>query len=52
MINYDDGEGLLFRLDSYKCWRAKMQLIFESFPGPLLKSGVGPLVSMVTTRKS
>ena len=37
------GEGLLFKLDSSKRWRAKMQPIFESFPGPLLKSGVGPL---------
>ena len=37
------GEGLLFKLDSNKCWRAKMQPPFESFPGPLLKSGMGPL---------
>ena len=37
------GEGLLFKLDSNKRWRAKMQPIFESFPGALLKSGVGPL---------
>ena len=37
------GEGLSFRLDSNNRWRAKMQPIFESFPGPLLKSGVGPL---------
>ena len=37
------GEGLLFKLDSNKCWRARMQPIFKSFPGPLLKSGVGPL---------
>ena len=37
------GEGLLFKLDSDKHWRAKMQPIFESFPGPLLKLGVGPL---------
>ena len=37
------GEGLLFKLDSNKCWKAKMQPIFESFPGKLLKSGVGPL---------
>ena len=36
-------EGLLFKLDSNKRWRTKMQPIFESFPGPLLKSGVGPL---------
>ena len=38
------GKGLLFKLDSNKRWRAKMQPILESFPGPLLKSGVGPLV--------
>ena len=37
------GEGLLFMVDSSKRWRAKMQPIFESFPGPLLKSGVGLL---------
>ena len=37
------GEGLLFKLDSNKRWRAKMQPIFESFRGPLLMSGVGPL---------
>ena len=37
------GEGLLFKLDSSKHWRAKMQPIFESFPAPLLKSGVGSL---------
>ena len=36
-------EGPLFKLDSNKHWRAKMQPLFESFPGPLLKSGVGPL---------
>ena len=30
------GEGLLFMLDSNKHWRAKMQPLFESFPGPLL----------------
>ena len=36
-------EGLLFKSDSNKYWRAKMQLLFESFPGPLLKSGLGPL---------
>ena len=29
--------------DSNKHWSAKMQPLFESFPGPLLKSGVGPL---------
>ena len=37
------GEGLLFKLDSNKRWRAKMQPIFESFPGPVLKSSMGPL---------
>ena len=37
------GQGLLFKLDSNKCWRAKMKPIFESFPGPLLKSSVRPL---------
>ena len=36
-------KGLLFKLDSNKRWRTKMQPIFESFPGPLLKSGIGPL---------
>ena len=45
------GEGLLFKLDSNKRWRAKMQPIFESFPGPLLKSGVGLWPDMVTTRE-
>ena len=38
------GEGRLFKLDSNKSWRAKMQPIVEAFPGPLLKSGMGPLV--------
>ena len=37
------GEELLFKLDSNKRWRAKMQPMFESFPGPVLKSSVGPL---------
>ena len=37
------GEGPLFKSDSNKCWKAKMQPLFESFLGPLLKSGVGPL---------
>ena len=37
------GEGLLFKLDTNKCLRAKMRPRFESFSGPLLKSGVGPL---------
>ena len=37
------GEGLLFKLDSNKRWRAKMQPMFESFLAPLVKSAVGPL---------
>ena len=37
------GKGLLFMLDPNKCWRAKMQPMFESFPGPLFKSGIGLL---------
>ena len=37
------GEELLLKLDSNKCWKTKMQPIFESYPGPLLKSGMGPL---------
>ena len=37
------GEGLLFKLNLNKRWRAKMQPIFGLFPGPLLKSGVGAL---------
>ena len=40
------GEGLFFKLDSNESWRAKMQRIFGSFPGVLLKS------DMVTIRKS
>ena len=39
------GEGLLFKLDWNKRWRAKMQPIFDSFPRPLLKSGVGPVAT-------
>ena len=35
------GKGPLFKLDSNKRWGAKMQPLFESFSGPLLKSGVG-----------
>ena len=35
--------GPLFKSDSIKRWRAKLQPLFESFPGPYLKSGVGPL---------
>ena len=46
------GEGLLFKLDSNKRWRAKMQPIFESFPGPLLKSGVGPLARYGNNRET
>ena len=37
------GEGSLFKTDSNKRWTAKMKPLFESFPEPLLKSGVGPL---------
>ena len=35
------GEVPLFKSDSNKRWRAQMQPLFESFAGPLLKSGVG-----------
>ena len=34
------GEEPLFKLDSNKHWRAKMLPLFESFPRPLLKSGM------------
>ena len=37
-------EGPLFESNSNKCWRAKVRPLFESFPGPLLKLGMGPLV--------
>ena len=37
------GELSLFESDSIKHWRDKMQPLFDSFPGSLLKSGVGPL---------
>ena len=37
------GEGPLFKSDSNKHWRTKSQPLFQSFPGPLLKSGMGPL---------
>ena len=33
----------LFELDSNKHRGSKLRLLFKSFPGPLLKSGVGPL---------
>ena len=46
------GEGLLFKLDSNKRWKAKMQPIFESFLGPLLKSGVGPLARYCNNQKN
>ena len=36
--------GPLFESDLNKRWRFKLRLLFKSFPGPLLKSGVGPLV--------
>ena len=35
--------GSLFTLVSNKRRGAKLQLLFKSFPGPLLKSGMGPL---------
>ena len=38
-------EGPLFKMDPNKHWRAKIQPLFESFPGPLLKSGMGLLAS-------
>ena len=31
------------KFDMHKHWSTKMQPLLESFPGPLLKSGVGPL---------
>ena len=37
------GEGVLFKLDSNKCWRAKMQPLFESFSGPLLSGALGQI---------
>ena len=37
------GKGPLFKSDLNKRWRAKMQPLFESFPGQLWTSGVGPL---------
>ena len=45
------GKGLLlFKSDSKKRWRAKMQPLFESFPGPLLKSVMGPLASLFSSQ--
>ena len=35
--------GSLFTSVSNKRRRAKLRLLFKSFPGPLLKSGMGPL---------
>ena len=35
--------GSLFTLVSNKRRRAKLRVLFKSFPGPLLKSGMGPL---------
>ena len=35
--------GLLLTSVSNKRRRAKLRLLFKSFPGPLLKSGMGPL---------
>ena len=37
------GEGPLFKFDSNKRGRVKMQPLFESFAGPLVKSGMGAL---------
>ena len=37
------GAGPLFKSVSNKRWKAKVQPLFESFHGPLLKSAVGPL---------
>ena len=36
-------EELLFKLDSNKRWRAKMQPLFESLPGPLLSGALGQI---------
>ena len=35
--------GSLFTLVSNKHHGAKLRVLFKSFPGPLLKSGMGPL---------
>ena len=35
--------GSLFTLVSNKHRKAKLRVLFKSFPGPLLKSGMGPL---------
>ena len=37
------GEGSLFKSVSNKRRGAKLRLLFKSFLGPLLKSGMGPL---------
>ena len=37
------GGGSLFTSVSNKCRGAKLRLLFKSFPGQLLKSGMGPL---------
>ena len=45
--------GPLFKSDSNERWGSKLRLLFKSFYGPLLKSGVGgPWPDIVTTRKS
>ena len=46
------GEGPLFKLDSNKHWRPKMLPLFESFPGPLLNSGMGSLDRYGTHQES
>ena len=45
------GEGSLFESDSNKRRRVKMRQLFELSPGPLLKSGLGPLASIAPTRR-
>ena len=45
-------EGPLFELDSNKRCEAMMRPLFELFPGPLLKSGLGPLVRYGTHQKT
>ena len=44
--------GSLFTSVSNKHRRAKMRILFKSFPGPLLKSSMGPWPDIATTRKS
>ena len=44
--------GSLFTSVSNKSRGPKMRVLFKSFPGLLLKSGVGPWPDIATTRKS